>query len=248
MNTRTLPTSWAAVVAAVFLFININLFAIEEQTLSYSLSTSVASKYLSPGMGVNLNDNPVVQSSITASWKNFTALVWASHDLNSKFGDSFGDEIDYGLLWADSGFSAGVIYFDEPNTTLTGMGFGANDIVYGYAGYTHNWNSVELHVITWENYTVPFGGIYSGGNVVSTGIGKTFKLSNTVSFHFKTELSYGDGGFGTAPGFFSRSFGDFIWSPHKSLDIKFGGKLYIPMISDYRETDGLVRLEATYKF
>lgn len=247
MKTSSLP-SWAAVVAAFFFVFNLNLFATtEEQSISYSMSSTVMSKYLSPGMGVNLHDKTVMQSDITASWKNFTALVWASHDLEGKYGDSFGDEIDYGLLWSDSGFSAGIIYFDEPNTALTGMGFGANDIVYTFTGYTHDVGIVKVSAI-WENYHVPFGGNYKGGNLFSLGVSKSFQICSVISLSLKTEMSYGDGPFGTTAGLFNRNTVDLVWGITPDVDLKLGAKIYVPMVNDYRETDAAISLGLTCRF
>ncbi len=247
MKISSLPTCQAAVVAAFFCVFNINVFAtVEDRPVQYSASSTLVSKYLSPGMGVNLHDDAVVQSDLTASWKNFNLFVWASHDMQGKFGDSFGDEVDYGLTWSDQGFSLGLIYFDEP--ALTGIDF-ANDIVYSFAGYTRDVGLVSITGL-WENYTVPFGGIYRGGNVFSFGLNKSFNLCSSASLSIKTEMSYGDGGFGTATGgVYSRNSLEVVWGLGDNLDLKLGGKIFVPIVgSDYRETDAVITIGLSRKF
>ncbi len=76
--------------------------------------------------GQNLNDDPVFQPSISASYADLTATIWGSFDLTNYTGNS-GDfyELDYSLDYSGSlpgfegvDYSIGVIYYDFPGSAI----------------------------------------------------------------------------------------------------------------------------------
>jgi len=104
------------------------LMAEEEQPLSATVSVSYFSKYV--WRGQNVNDTSVMQPSVSGSAYGFTGSIWANIDMTNQSQtapDNAGEfsEIDYSLDYSRDipglkalGFSAGVIHYLFPNTSL----------------------------------------------------------------------------------------------------------------------------------
>ncbi|HEY3346975.1 MAG TPA: hypothetical protein VGK71_05070 [Nitrospirota bacterium] len=77
------------------------------------------SKYVSRGFV--FNDRPVFQPDVWAAYKWFTVSVWGSMDLTNRQGDNgefkeFDYTLDYTNKYKDLTYSAGLIFYEFPNT------------------------------------------------------------------------------------------------------------------------------------
>jgi hypothetical protein len=90
------------------------------------LTTSFQSKYI--WRGQNIDDDPVFQPSLSASYKGFTVAVWGNLEMTNINGNS-GEfsEIDYSIAYSGTvpgmkgiGYSVGAIYYDFPATDAAG--------------------------------------------------------------------------------------------------------------------------------
>ena len=94
--------------------------------IDFELATGFFSKYI--WRGQNVDDDPVFQSGISASYKGLTATIWGNLELtniNDKSGDF--SELDYSLDYSSAmpgiggvEYSVGVIYYDFPGCTADG--------------------------------------------------------------------------------------------------------------------------------
>jgi hypothetical protein len=93
-----------------------------EGKIDFELRADYSSKYI--WRGQNLDDDPVVQPGVAASYKGLTAAIWGNLELTNINGDS-GDfsELDYSLDYSSAipgmesvGYSVGLIYYDFPGT------------------------------------------------------------------------------------------------------------------------------------
>jgi hypothetical protein len=93
-----------------------------KQEIDFEVTADFFSKYILRGQ--NLDDDPVFQSGISASYKGLTALVWGNLELTNINGNS-GDfsEVDYLLGYSGTmpgmegvDYSVGIIYYDFPGT------------------------------------------------------------------------------------------------------------------------------------
>lgn len=96
---------------------------IAEDKIDFEITADYFSKYI--WRGQNLDDDPVFQTGISASYKGLTVATWGSLELTNINGNS-GDfsEVDYSLDYSGEvsgiegvGYSVGVIYYDFPGTT-----------------------------------------------------------------------------------------------------------------------------------
>jgi hypothetical protein len=96
--------------------------ASSKDNIDYELTADYFSKYI--WRGQNLDDDPVFQPSINASYESLTATIRGNLELTNINGNS-GDfsEVDYSLDYSGKlsgiegiGYSAGVIYYDFPGT------------------------------------------------------------------------------------------------------------------------------------
>ncbi len=97
--------------------------AFGESGVDFEVTADFFSKYILRGQ--NLDDDPVFQSGISASYKGLTAAIWGNLETTNINGNS-GDfsELDYSLDYSGVlpgmeriGYSVGVIYYDFPGTT-----------------------------------------------------------------------------------------------------------------------------------
>jgi len=96
--------------------------AFADRAMNFELRAYYLGKYI--WRGQNIDDDPVLQSSITASYENLTAAIWSNLELTNINGNS-GDfsEIDYSLDYSAAlpgmegvEYSVGSIYYDFPGT------------------------------------------------------------------------------------------------------------------------------------
>jgi len=96
-----------------------------QENIKFGLSADYYGKYI--WRGQDLDDDPVFQPGITASYGGLTAGIWGSLE-TTNYTDNAGDftEVDYSLDYSADipgiegvGFSVGVIYYDFPNTEFS---------------------------------------------------------------------------------------------------------------------------------
>jgi len=106
--------------SSLMVFMTSNAFS--KGAIDFELTAYYVSKYI--WRGQNLVDDPVFQSSISASYKGLTASIWGNLELTNIYGNS-GDfsELDYSLDYSAKlpgmekiGYSIGTIYYDFPGT------------------------------------------------------------------------------------------------------------------------------------
>lgn len=94
------------------------------EEIKFELAVDYLSKYI--WRGQNYNDDPVLQPSISVSYRDLTATIWGSFDLTNYTGNS-GDfyELDYSLDYSAAmpgmegvEYSVGIIYYDYPGSTI----------------------------------------------------------------------------------------------------------------------------------
>ncbi len=112
----------------MFLIASGSLIAGEGSPLTATVSANYFSKYI--WRGQNVNDTSVLQPSVSGSAYGFTGSIWANIDLTNESQtapENAGEfsEIDYSLDYSSGvpgvkklGFSAGVIHYLFPNTSL----------------------------------------------------------------------------------------------------------------------------------
>ncbi len=93
---------------------------IAEDKIDFEITADYFGKYI--WRGQNLNDDPVFQPGISATYGNLTAGIWGSFDftnINGRSSDLF--ELDYYLDYSGDmpgaegvGYSVGVIYYNFP--------------------------------------------------------------------------------------------------------------------------------------
>jgi len=95
-----------------------------DSAVELGVSADFYGKYI--WRGQNLDDDPVIQSAVSAAYKGFTASLWGNFETTNINGNS-GDfsELDYSLDYSAAlpghegiGYSVGVIYYDFPGTIL----------------------------------------------------------------------------------------------------------------------------------
>jgi uncharacterized protein (TIGR02001 family) len=129
---------WSLIVLSIVTFGSGLVLA--EDEIGLELTTDFAGKYI--WRGQNLNDDPVFQPGISATYGNFTAGIWGNLDLtgiNDRNGDFL--EMDYYLDWSDDlsnfegiTYSVGLIYYDFPGSYADGTRL--PDTLEAYLGFS----------------------------------------------------------------------------------------------------------------
>jgi hypothetical protein len=109
-----------ACVAAMVLGVAPATMAADDVT--FGVAADFFSKYV--WRGQNVVDNWVMQPSASVGYKGFTGSIWANSDMTGEVVDDWEfNEIDYAIDYSNKipgqetfGFSAGLIYYDFPNT------------------------------------------------------------------------------------------------------------------------------------
>ena len=114
------------IVCGVFVLIVFTATTFAEEKLEFEFTNDFNGKYI--WRGQNLDDDPVFQPGLSASYKGLTAAIWGNLELTNINGNS-GDfsEVDYSIDYSGAvpgsdglGFSIGAIYYDFPGTTVPG--------------------------------------------------------------------------------------------------------------------------------
>jgi hypothetical protein len=106
--------------------------AMAEDDVTFGVAADFFNKYV--WRGQNVVDDWVMQPSASVGYKGFTGSIWANSDITGDVVDDWEfNEIDYAIDYSNKipgqetfGFSAGLIYYDFPNTA-----FEATSEVYG---------------------------------------------------------------------------------------------------------------------
>jgi hypothetical protein len=158
-----------------------------EDKLGFTFSTDYFGKYV--WRGQNLNDDPVLQPGLSASYNGFTAGIWGNLE-TTDIHDSSGEftELDYSVGYAGDvpgveklGFSVGAIYYDFPNTT-----YPATTELYGGLSY----DCILKPSITFYQDIDEADGMYISAGV-SHSIENIFKLAEDVPVNAALGASLG---------------------------------------------------------
>jgi hypothetical protein len=107
-----------------------SLFGSGEASAENRIDVEVTADYFGKYIwrGQNIDDDPVLQPSISGGYRNLTATIWGNLELtniNDKSGDF--SELDYSFDYSDMlpgidgiGYSVGVIYYDFPSRAADG--------------------------------------------------------------------------------------------------------------------------------
>lgn len=142
----------------------------EETGFCIGSDAGFLSKYVS--RGVNTTDGFVFQPDVWASYKGFTASVWASMDLVDKNGlrgdfSEFDFTLDYsGNITEKLGYSAGAVYYTFPHT-------GADDTAEAYLGLSYDMPLNPKLIVFYDFWQVD--GFYA-----SLSVGHSFGLPEVV--------------------------------------------------------------------
>jgi uncharacterized protein (TIGR02001 family) len=235
---------WLAVVLSIVLFGSGSVLA--EDELSFELSTDFAGKYI--WRGQNLNDDPVFQPGISATYGNLTAGIWGNLDL-TNINDRNGDflEMDYYLDWSDDlqgidgvSYSVGLIYYDFPGSYANGARL--PDTLEAYLGFS---------------FDLPLSPSITGYNDLDEAEGTYISLGLGHSIEEILELSPGipvNMDIGATLGWGSASYDKYYWGTEQSkindlvLSVSFPFEVeglaitpslnYVTLLSDdLRDTD-----------
>ncbi len=112
------------IIHGVLVLVVLTATVFAEGDLEFEFTSDFNGKYI--WRGQNLDDDPVFQPGLSASYKGLTATIWGNLELTNINGNS-GDfsELDYSIDYSgelpdveDVGFSIGAIYYDLPGTTV----------------------------------------------------------------------------------------------------------------------------------
>jgi len=109
-----------------FLFFAGDKTACADESIDFEIAADFYGKYI--WRGQNLNDDPVFQPGLTATYGNLTAGIWGNLDttnINDRSGNF--SELDLSLDYSGDlpgikgvGYSVGVIYYDFPGAAADG--------------------------------------------------------------------------------------------------------------------------------
>ena len=177
-------------VAMCLLFVfGFNAMATEEEKVEFEFTADYNGKYI--WRGQNLNDDPVFQPGLSATFKGLTVGIWGSMDTTDIY-DSSSEftEVDYYLDYSADvpgiegvGFSLGVIYYDFPNTTYNPT----TEIYWGLSVDTFLSPSITFYQDVY----------HADGLYVSGSIGHSIDLGEDAPFGIDlgASLGWGDGTF-----------------------------------------------------
>lgn len=249
----------AALLAAAALFAGAFTTAVAQTTsvssnapVKVTLSSYVANQYLGFGAGAVLSKDPVVQTSLTASFSNGIYLnVWNSRSLRGRWNNqSLGNEIDYGIGW--NGLIApklrlniGITYFDEPRIGR----FGAGDILYSRISLTREFEFANV-TAGFENYvTMPKSG-FQGGNLFTLGVSKRASFwEDRIAVRASVAGVYDSGTPGSKPGFLLRGNAGADLKVNENVTVNaIGVNWYLPTEAHGTKRDAMVYSGVTINF
>jgi len=210
---------------------------------SVSVSSGVANQYIAFGNGGILYGKAVCQSDIFVSFENGIYIdLWNSKSLEGNWGESLGDELDYGIGWSGQigqgfGLNIGLTYFDEPMA----MTFGPGDVWFSHVKVSHSLGGVKVFG-QYENHTTVAGTSYEGGNLWSLGVSKSQGYHDFITVDVSGTLTYDDGAYGNDSGLLAKSSLGCSWKVSDHLTVVLPQlNLYVPWaVNDSRETEIVV--------
>lgn len=225
-----------------------------------TLTSGIADRYIGFSSGEVFYNRAVVQSDVNVSFDSgFYVDIWNSKAVFNPWGQTFGDEVDYGIgwIWRLLGFNidVGLTYFDEPGV----MSFGKDDCWYTHVTVSHD---VSLPMLpgskdspltvsaTYEDYRTTAVTAYKGGDRFSLGLSREQECNDHLSMNVSETFVYDSGAFDLDAGFLFRMETDLKWKLSEQLSLTFPQvNLYVPLtVSDNRETEVVVSTAASYKF
>lgn len=164
------------------------------------MTVSLQDQYYAPGDGILLGDDATIVFDFYYPLGEHLYLnIWSSFDIDGP-SSSYGNEIDVILGCAGSSgsfdYDFGISYFNEP---LLGH-FDAEDVWHGYLTLSKEFKWVTCSLL-YEFYHCD---ALTGGHIGGIGFSRDFSLSEKWTIPVSAELVYGDGTFGSDPGFFGR--------------------------------------------
>lgn len=209
--------------------------------IDFEVTADFFSKYI--WRGQNLDDDPVFQLCISASYGNLTARIWGNLELTNINGNS-GDftEVDYSLDYSGNipgiegiGYSIGTIYYDFPSTDVKDT----TELCWGF-----NFDLPLSPSITFYHDVDEAEGTYFSSGVRHS-IDKVAQLGPDLPVEMEIGASLGWG---------SRFYNKYYWGTHQtklndlafsvSFPVEIGGLTlalslnYVTLLSDdIRDTD-----------
>lgn len=159
-----------------------------ESSISFEAGLDYVSKYV--WRGILINDEPVLQPDITASYKGLNANIWGSIDL-TDYGYESGDynnrgnsfqEVDYTLSYSyffkKLSLTGGIIWYDFPGTGLDDT--------------KELFISAEMSVPLSPSLTVDYDYDEAEGFYLESRIEYCFRLSKDVSLGLSAGVGWSD--------------------------------------------------------
>jgi len=222
-----------------------------QDKVDFELTADFFGKYI--WRGQNLDDDPVFQPGLSASFQNLTASIWGNLELtniNSNSGDF--SEVDYSLDYSAPlpgfekiGYSVGVVYYDFPGTAApqtTELYWGLNfDLPLSpYFTFYHDVDEADG-----TYFTVGIGHTIENVAELPTGVPVGMEISAGIGW---ASASYNKYYWGTDQG----KLNDLVVSvafPFKIAGFSVAPSLnYVTLLSDdIRDTDAY-RIESDYFF
>lgn len=224
-----------------------------DDNIDFTLTSAIISKYTAFGGGTVLCDAPAIQTGLTisSSSNGWYGGVWNSRGFEGKLNDSYCDEIDIFVGYADSigdwSYDASLTYFDEPDL----FDFGAGDILYTHLTVSRPINDRFTLNLDYQGFsTMPDSGI-EGGSLFGVGV-STFSNFNTEKWTIDASayIVYDDGGFREDDGFFGRGSVGVGYKVSDSLTLDLVRANWYAMfgVDDTREDHVVYFTGITYSF
>lgn len=193
----------------------------EESKFDFSFNSKIRSAYVAP-IGINVHDDPVVQSSITMTHEDFEgwfANIWYSGEFGSRFCDRKNDwatETDYTIGWANDWFEWSVSYWDCGDNLDNEY-----DIVFNSFKINNTFSLENDQTLTpyikLATYTCTDD--YKGnGMAISTGLFHRLPIEKIGTLNSEATIIWGDGPLGTQSNSFMGKIGS-------SLNYKLNDKV-----------------------
>lgn len=224
---------------------------------SVQISTGYYNRYVAFGNGDVLYDNPVIQSSITATHTSGVWLsLWNSVGLDGAWNDDAGDEFDYEIgITRQHGWLVWSLVFTYFDQTPVGSGE-YNDIYYPHVKLTthepfliFNETLAIKPFIAYDLYITGNDTPYSGGQYGWVGADLSIPITERLEFILTPKIGWDDGGFERTSGFISQLTGNLTYTLNNTLSISAQAKLYQPLTTDDgRDSEIVWGISATASF
>lgn len=227
-----------------------SLAASTRKPIDYEFSADFVSKYI--WRGQNYNDDPVLQPSLSVSYKNLTATVWGSFDLTNYTGNSNDFyELDYSLEYSSAmpgveglDYAIGIVYYTYPSSTI-------KDTTEIYAGL-----GFDLPLNPWLTFYNDVDEA-EGGSYISLELGRSIENIGTLCAGVPVGMDIG-----ASLGWASGSYNRYYWGTDQSkmqdltLSVSFPMEIagwtvtpslnYVTLLSDDIRATDINRTESDY--